>query len=279
MRWFNLPSLVLIVLCITRSPGALARECPRGKRDPAPVCSATVNPLYRPVEGQLNKPCTNSGKSFAVFDRLQNPHYDDCDREFRRAKSGRELPPVRRVINQIFRVFKRDVSNVKRIPNLLSAFLGQYIAHDLNSRVDEVPMNTTKCCTNGDQWPIAAEKRNSACCPIEIPNNDPDYRFSNPDFHCMTMIRSRTMPRRSSGPADQMNEVTAFIDHSNLYGCEKAVMNSLKSGRGGQMITDGNDILPEKGDQYTLGDARLTQTPQLQLLHSVFLREHNRIAK
>lgn len=94
------------------------------------------------------------------------------------------------------------------------------------------------------------------------------------------MLRSKTVPKKKNTyPADQLNEVTVFLDNSNLYGSDKTTYDSMRTGRGGQMKTNAQDILPEKDNRFYLGDARLNQTPQLALLHSLYLREHNRVAK
>lgn len=234
------------------------------------------------MDGQLSQRCTSTGKSFARYDRLENAHYSDCEWQMRRAKSQADLPPVRQIVNKVFRGFSRDLSRATRIPNFLSAMMGQYIAHDIASRTNAVAVNETiDCCTNKNEEPIPIADRHPACCPIEVPDNDPDFAANFPQMHCISMFRSKVVPKRNSNvsPADQLNEATAFMDNSNLYGSEVATHTALRTGRGGQMKSNAENILPEKDNKFYLGDARLNQTPQLMVLHSIYLREHNRIAK
>lgn len=280
MKWFFLIAWVLLDRFAWIFVEGQARGCPAATKSPGPVCLPSMNSKYRPVDGRLSARCKNSGKSFEPYDRLDESHYDDCDWEMRKAVSQNELPPVRKVVNNIFRQFKRDRTFVKRIPNFLSAMMGQYIAHDIGSRTNAKKVNETiECCINSNQIPIPIEHRHPSCLVIDIPRKDPDYGASN--VRCLSLFRSKVMPQRRKRkvyPADQLNEVTAFVDNSNLYGSERSVFDSLKAGFGGRMVTNSEDIMPEKEGKYYLGDARLNQTPQLQVLHSIYLREHNRIS-
>ncbi len=52
----------------------------------------------------------------------------------------------------------------------------------------------------------------------------------------MEFVRSSPASRRdcSLGPRDQMNQVTSFIDASNVYGSNKEEMDSLRLFTGGE---------------------------------------------
>lgn len=248
---------------------------------PVRSCNRTANSEYRPVDGKLNDRCKHTGKSFEPYGRLEKAHYSDCLWDMRKSKSRNALPKPRLIVNGIFRHFRRQITPNTRLPNYLAAMMGQYIAHDIGSRVNVQTGNETiQCCSANNEHPVPVGIRHRACCPIEIPENDPDYK-KFPNFHCINMIRSEIMAKdmNEMTPAQQLNEVTAFLDNSNLYGNEKDVMDSLRTGIGGQMVTNSGNILPERDNSFYLGDGRLNQTPQLQMLHSIYLREHNRIAK
>lgn len=78
------------------------------------------------MDGKFNEFCRNTGKSFEAYARMGEANYEDNLWEMRT-----DLPIVRRVVNDVFRRFDRDVSKVGRTPNFLSAMMGQYIAHDI----------------------------------------------------------------------------------------------------------------------------------------------------
>lgn len=92
------------------------------------------NPTYRPINGSLATDCSPTGRSFEVYGRLGAPYYADCKSEFRDAKSGRPLESVRKVVNGVFRDFKRELTKEVKVPNLIGIWIGQYLAHDLGSR-------------------------------------------------------------------------------------------------------------------------------------------------
>lgn len=91
-----------------------------------------------------------------------------------------------------------------------------------------------------------------------------------------------------------MNRVTHFLDGSVIYGSTPSQTHKLRSFHGGQLksFSDfGREMLPltkdpdscltmEKGSAcFDSGDTRTNQMITLVVLHTVFMREHNRIAK
>ena len=81
-----------------------------------------------------------------------------------------------------------------------------------------------------------------------------------------------------------MNSVTSFLDASNVYGSHPSDNNILRNtGMPGQMkITrrvNSKDILPEVGGDFRAGDARAREMPGLLSMHTIWMREHNRIGK
>ena len=81
-----------------------------------------------------------------------------------------------------------------------------------------------------------------------------------------------------------MNAVTSFVDASNVYGSHPSDNNILRNtGMPGQMkITrrvNSKDILPEVGGDFRAGDARAREMPGLLSMHTIWMREHNRIGK
>lgn len=85
-----------------------------------------------------------------------------------------------------------------------------------------------------------------------------------------------------------MNGITAFIDASNVYGSDKETADKLRSFQRGQLKVRASAfnkaLLPRFFDDEannhlaTCGDVRCREMNGLAAMHTLFLREHNRIA-
>jgi hypothetical protein len=97
-----------------------------------------------------------------------------------------------------------------------------------------------------------------------------------------------------SNPRQQVNEVTAFIDGSQVYGSSKERADALRTFTGGLMRTSAGNMLPfntsglanandshvmPDSKLYLAGDVRANENPDLVALQTLFVREHNRIAR
>ena len=86
------------------------------------------------------------------------------------------------------------------------------------------------------------------------------------------------------GHSEQMNAITSFVDASNVYGSHPSDNNILRnSGMPGQMKflkrKNSKNILPEVEGEFRAGDARAREMPGLLSMHTIWMREHNRIGK
>ena len=74
------------------------------------------------------------------------------------------------------------------------------------------------------------------------------------------------------------NVLTSYIDGSNIYGSDNTTAASLRSFEGGKLIIE-NGFLPkdEKGF-FRAGDERANEHFGLTAMHTLWVREHNRIA-
>ena len=81
-----------------------------------------------------------------------------------------------------------------------------------------------------------------------------------------------------------MNAITAFIDASSVYGSDSEMSALLRSGVEGKLRVNSNvsafdrEMLPEVDGVLTAGDVRARDMPGLAAMHTLFLREHNRLA-
>ncbi|CAG0899298.1 unnamed protein product, partial [Darwinula stevensoni] len=133
------------------------------------------------------------------------------------------------------------------------------------------------------------------CMPIPVPQNDPFYppvNATNGRPHCITFVRS--LPGQTKlGPREQLNQNTAFLDASHVYGQNICDARKLRAFVGGKLNftahpTRGKELLPEtteikechaaSGHCFIGGDTRPSEQPGLAAIHTMFLREHNRYA-
>ena len=155
--------------------------------------------------------------------------------------------------------------------------LGQLLSHDLS--------HTT---------PIPHNARHSNFF-IDVPRADPIF---DPDDEGGANIRfKRSIFDPSTGqdkgtPRQQINTVTAWMDGSFIYGSDEDRKQAV-AGADGRMDTGENDTLPcNKGGApndnplgrkttalLLSGDRRTNIQPGLFLLHTIFVREHNRVAE
>jgi hypothetical protein len=118
---------------------------------------------------------------------------------------------------------------------------------------------------------------------------------ADPLFPMIPMNRSgydhRTGTSKSN-PRQQFNEITAFVDGSMIYGSSSARAKALRGthGRlatssGGMMLPYNTGRLPNANDGlepdatlFLAGDIRANEQLGLTSMHTLFLREHNRLA-
>jgi peroxidase len=114
-----------------------------------------------------------------------------------------------------------------------------------------------------------------------IAGNCPDISFARSDFVVQSF--------GGSDVRQQVNVLTAFIDASNVYGSDKERCDALRSFTGGKLLTDPSGNLPPKnvnnlpngpsGDHFfLLGENRANEQAGLTAIHTLFVREHNRLA-
>ncbi len=90
-----------------------------------------------------------------------------------------------------------------------------------------------------------------------------------------------------SGPREQMNMITPFIDGSNVYGSDAIRLAALRNDDGTMKTSEG-DLLPYNVDGlanahstssslFLAGDIRANENVGLTSMHTIFVREHNRL--
>jgi hypothetical protein len=127
---------------------------------------------------------------------------------------------------------------------------------------------------------------------IEFANID---TTGDPDFLGTPIGFSRSIFDATTGdsignPRQQINNITSFIDSSNVYGTSAAHANGLRSGVGGQLATSAGNLLPfntgglandngpaggADADFFVSGDIRTNEQAGLTSIHTLWMREHN----
>ncbi|XP_063812062.1 myeloperoxidase-like [Pseudophryne corroboree] len=254
---------------------------------------------YRTITGECNnikKPTL--GASNTGFKRLLNPEYEDGVSLPRGWTpnlniNGFPLPLSRAVSNEIVR-FPTETLTLDDERSLMFMQWGQYVDHDTDLSPD-TPSRTTFFEGKDCETSCA---RSHPCFPLMIPPNDP--RITNRN-DCLPMFRSAPVCSLSTPVREQINVLTSYVDGSQIYGSDAIVANKLRNTTNqlglltiNQNFTDnGHSFLPFAENQedicimtnksakipcFLAGDTRVSEMPGLTVLHTLFMREHNRIA-
>ena len=129
--------------------------------------------------------------------------------------------------------------------------------------------------------------------PIAVPAGDPSFDPANTGTETIDFNRSAYHPDtgdKQSDPRQQMNEITHFIDASNVYGSDEVRAAALRTNDGtGRLLLSADDLLPFNTEGFPnaggpdprlflAGDVRANEQVGLIAMHTVFAREHNRLA-
>ncbi|XP_046954302.1 thyroid peroxidase [Lynx rufus] len=279
-----------------------------------PTCPDTcLANKYRLITGA----CTNRdhprwGASNTALARWLPPAYEDGISEARGWNphvlyNGFPLPPVREVTRQVIRVSNEAVTEDDQYSDLLMVW-GQYIDHDIAF----TPQSTRKVASEGEADCQLTCKNQDPCFPIQLPINGsgtsgrsclPFYRSS---AACGTGIQGAFFGNlTSANPRQQMNGLTSFLDASTVYGSSPALEKQLRNWTSAEGLLRVNTrhrdagraylpfarppgptgCAPEPGTRGTAqapcflaGDGRASEVPALTALHTLWLREHNRLA-
>lgn len=294
---------------ISALTGCSARQRP-------PSCKTVPNlDRFRTASSICNNRLnTRWGSSNTPFTRWLPAEYQDeislpkgWDPELR--INRRILPLVREVSNRILSTDNSDVESDPLYTHLVTIF-GQWTDHDLTFTPHSPVIRSF---SNGIDCDKSCE-RTEPCFPIQIPEHDP--RFRNHSEECIPFFRSTaTCGSGNNGHnfgistvRQQMNTLTSFIDLGQVYGSDEAKARFLRdlttdegllrvnmeftdNGRELLPFTDmganmcatrariTNDVSIEEVPCFLAGDERSNENIGLSSLHTLLLREHNRLAR
>ena len=205
------------------------------------------------------------GSTFVQLQRLVNSDYSDGISEL----AGADRPSPREISNIVLDQ-EASVLNELGATDYLWQW-GQFLDHDID-------------LTDGTD---PAENVN-----IPVPSGD---IFFDPESTGTAVIEfNRSLFDEKSGtgthnPRQQLNEITAWIDASNVYGSDAERASALRTNDGTGMMRMQNNLLtfntggfPNAGgdgeDLFFSGDVRANEQVGLTAMHTLFSREHNRLA-
>lgn len=207
---------------------------------------------YRSPTGECNNiPHRSWGSRGDIFLRLLDADYADERSQPRTSTSSHALPEPELIIKTLQDSIDDDTEH-PHITAMLPAW-GQLIAYDM---VEITSLATNfKCCRNQTTAPSVSSADEIDQCYVRSGSECREYKRSAPSIepgNCQFEQR------------EQMNAASSFIDGSGLYGSTEKDFESLRTYRSGKV-----DIR---------ACPRCTESGAVGALHTILLKEHNRIA-
>ncbi|CAH2049862.1 unnamed protein product, partial [Iphiclides podalirius] len=252
-----------------------------------PPTAPCVMSKYRTQDGtcnNLNHPL-RWGVSNTPFRRALPPDYGDGISSPRRGANGAELPSARDVSVTVHRPsYAHDTEFT-----VMLAVWGQFLDHDITATALSKGENSSalSCCQMNETHP--------ECFPVRLDAEDPFYQDYN--VTCMEFVRSASAPTCHFGAREQLNQATAFIDASTVYGFAETKSSRLRLKEDGRlrMLKIGPwELLPPSTDPndgcntvemsaqgrycFESGDDRANENLHLTTMHLLWARQHNRVA-
>ena len=249
--------------------------CTTSKKNFNPFTS--INSRYRSFSGNgynLDQPSFDAS-AFTMLRRYSKPAYSDGYEE----PAGLERPSARQISNVLFTQTKQifDENGL----NDLSVHMGQFIAHDMSF--------VTPLADFTAQGNFA----------IHIPKGDVTFDPKSTGVATMRFRRSggkEGTGKVSQTPRQQVNKVSGWLDMSVVYGASVDRSNAMRTKTRGalrsnylneeEQLTFNTKGLPnlnllgrERESLVVSGDNRVNVQPGLLSFHTIWAREHNKVAK
>ncbi|XP_064611208.1 chorion peroxidase-like [Liolophura sinensis] len=245
---------------------------------------------YRSLDGVCNnKAHPLRGAAFTPFAREIPPAYEQDPSpegldDFPRctAKSGQLLPSAREISRKVHQ--QGPSSSNAETKSFFFVAWGQFVAHLITDRAPASGFKSARvdCCNLSKKAPP------SECFNIDLADDDP---YRSVGRSCLGFLRSleATDIDCKTGRREQLNSATSFIDGSAVYGVTEENAKSLRTFSGGKLVVSEPNQLPYNCNNHPLaakrgfnlfsaGDPRVNEVSHLIGVHTVWVREHNRIA-
>uniref|UniRef100_A0A673ZTY0 Eosinophil peroxidase-like n=1 Tax=Salmo trutta TaxID=8032 RepID=A0A673ZTY0_SALTR len=265
-----------------------------------PLCkTGCLSERYRSFTGECNnRQHPKWGAANTPYSRWLPPEYEDV----RGVPRGWDpehtyynytLPPVRLVSQDVLYTHNENISLDSSLSHLLVEW-GQWIDHDF-ALTPQSP-STAAFRTGADCTRTCS--RDTPCFPIQIPLSDPRTGIQS----CMPFFRSAPSCVGSEAftgatphhHREQLNAITSFVDASMVYGSSSPMAAALRNLSSPLGLLALNDQASDQGLLFLLvtvclwvklpvfcclGDSRANEHLGMIALHTLFLREHNRLVR
>ncbi|KAL3275369.1 hypothetical protein HHI36_020136 [Cryptolaemus montrouzieri] len=258
---------------------------------------------YRSIDGSCNNLQNPTwGASLTPFRRILKPIYEDgfgkpVGWDKTRKYFGYPKPLARLVSTTIISTYQ--ISPDDEITHMVMQW-GQFLDHDLDHSLPAVSSQSWDGIDCKKTCDYAAP-----CFPMDVPPNDPRIR----NRRCIDFIRTSAVC--GSGmtsvffddiqPREQINQLTSYIDASQVYGYSEDLAKGLRDlNTDGGRLREGPEfsgwkpLLPFATNEgidcrrnlsesdincFAAGDIRVNEQSGLIAMHTLWMREHNRLAR
>ena len=260
---------------------------------PTPNCNIPTVNQFRTIDGTCNNlKLQTLGAAFTPFGRILPPVYENgisqpvgfrqafiLNRPFEAPKPSARFISIRVV---------QDLEIDQPGSTLMLMQWGQFLDHDYAYLIESSTLT-------GEEIECDNSRPEGECWPIPVERNDPQFgvgtkqdgvflEFTRSGTSCMQPTRGRF------GPRQQLNQITHWIDASNVYGSLPEEERRLRAFRGGllregdipgTLPPDPNPRLecPGETECFLAGDIRVNEQVVLTVMHTIFVRLHNKIAR
>ena len=222
--------------------------------------AGTLNGPFRSIDGIGNNAANPDwGSAGTDFLRVAPSDYGDGIS----SPAGEERPGAREISNAVF-AQTEDIPSERGTSDLFWVW-GQFLDHDIDLTGEAAP---------GEQESF----------DITVPAGDPFFVPGS----TIPLTRSGASPGTGTGagnPREQVNEITSFVDASMVYGSDPVRAEALRDTGGKLKVSEGDLLPPDPGGLpnagppggFLAGDVRANENVALTSLHTLFVREHNRL--
>nr|XP_023021293.1 peroxidasin [Leptinotarsa decemlineata] len=258
---------------------------------------------YRSIDGTCNNlQHPMWGASSSGFRRILKPIYEDGLTKPIGWIKGRKYYGFTKPSSRLVSTTLISTSKITPDPEITHMVMqwGQFLDHDLDHATPSV---------TSESWDGIDCKKScdyaAPCYPMDVPPNDP--RVTN--RRCIDFIRSSSVCGSgmtsiffdSIQHREQINQLTSYIDASQVYGFSEELAKNLRDLttdggrlREGPIFSGRKPLLPYAEQQgvdcrrnltesilncFVAGDIRANEQVGLLAMHTLWMREHNRIAR